>query len=97
MARVCSPTHQVHKLRGRRPAGQVPHLIVTCTSTTPMTVTNGTSRPTFDELKKRDGPYLNAWGIWGEGNEYGQTNLITAESVKRGVAAVEYGITINLK
>ncbi|WOO79099.1 uncharacterized protein LOC62_02G002635 [Vanrija pseudolonga] len=55
-----------------------------------------TVRPTFDELKKRDGPYLNAWGIWGEGNEYGQTNLITPESVKRGVAAVEYGITINL-
>ncbi|KAL1410491.1 hypothetical protein Q8F55_004504 [Vanrija albida] len=61
-----------------------------------MTITLPTTRPTFDELKKRDGPYLNAWGIWGKDNQHGQTNLITPEAVKRGVAAVEHGITINL-
>ncbi|TXT11188.1 hypothetical protein VHUM_01939 [Vanrija humicola] len=61
-----------------------------------MTAPNRT-RPTFDELKTRDGPYLNAWGIWGEGNEHGQTNLITPDAVRRGAAAVEHGIAINLK
>lgn len=54
------------------------------------------TRPTFDELKKREGPYLNAWGIYGKDNEYGQTNLITPEAIKRGIASVENGITINL-
>lgn len=50
---------------------------------------------TFDELKARDPPY-NSWGLWGEDNEYGQLNLLSPESVKRGRDAIKHGIPVNL-
>lgn len=50
---------------------------------------------TFDELKKREPPY-NSWGLWGEDNEFGQLNLLSPESVKRGRDAIKHGIPINL-
>jgi hypothetical protein len=50
----------------------------------------------FDDLKKRDGPPLQAWGLYGD-NELGRLNLITPEAVKRGRDAVQHGIPINLK
>ena len=56
-----------------------------------------TKIPTFDELKKRDGPPLNAWGIWGEDNQLGQINHLTPEAVKRGRDAIKHGKAVNLK
>lgn len=53
--------------------------------------------PTFEELKKRDGPPLNAWGIWGKDNELGQINHLTPEAVKRGRDAIKHGKAVNLK
>lgn len=50
----------------------------------------------FDDLKKRPGPPLNAWGLWGEENELGRLNLITPDSVKRGNAAVKHGVRVGL-
>lgn len=50
----------------------------------------------FDDLKKRDGPPLQAWGLYGD-NELGRVNLITPEAVKRGRDSVQHGIAINLK
>lgn len=51
---------------------------------------------TFDDLKKRTGPPLNAWGLWGKDNELGQLNLITPETVKRGRDAIQHGVRVNL-
>lgn len=51
----------------------------------------------FDDLKKRDGPPLNTWGLWGKDNELGQLNLIDAAAVKRGRDAVKHGIPVCLK
>jgi hypothetical protein len=52
---------------------------------------------TFDELKKRSGPPLNAWGLHGQDNELGRLNMITPESIKRGRDAIKHGIAVNLK
>jgi hypothetical protein len=52
---------------------------------------------TFDELKERPGPPLNAWGLYGKDDELGRLNLITPEAVKRGRDAIKHGICINLK
>lgn len=51
----------------------------------------------FDDLKKRDGPPLNSWGLWGKDNEWGQLNLITPEAVKRGRDSVKLGVPVCLK
>jgi hypothetical protein len=52
---------------------------------------------TFADLKKREGPPLNAWGLFGADNEYGCLNFITDEAVKRGRDSVQHGLPINLK
>jgi hypothetical protein len=51
----------------------------------------------FDDLKKRAGPPLNAWSLYGEDDELGRLNLITPASVKRGKDAIQHGLVINLK
>jgi hypothetical protein len=51
----------------------------------------------FDELKQRSGPPLNAWGLYGADDELGRLNLITPESIKRGRDSIHHGIRINLK
>ncbi|OCF35856.1 hypothetical protein I317_05078 [Kwoniella heveanensis CBS 569] len=51
---------------------------------------------TFDELKSRPGPPLNAWGLYGPDDELGRLNLITPDAVKRASQAVKQGICINL-
>lgn len=58
-----------------------------------------TSHPlSFDELPlKRPGPPLNAWGLYGDDDELGRLNLLTAEAVSRGLKEAQHGITINLK
>ncbi|KAI9638641.1 putative cyclase-domain-containing protein [Dioszegia hungarica] len=51
----------------------------------------------FDDLPlTRPGPPLNAWGLYGEGDEYGRLNLITAQTVQAGLREAKEGITINL-
>lgn len=56
------------------------------------------AKATFDQLPlRRPGPPLNAWGLYGDDDELGRLNLITAESVKRGVEAATSGQVINLK
>lgn len=51
----------------------------------------------FEELKQRSGPPLNAWGLYGPDDELGRLNLITTDSVKRGRDSIQHGIRINLK
>lgn len=52
----------------------------------------------FDDLPlQRPGPPLNAWGQFGSDDELGRLNLITPESVKRGLAEIKHGLVINLK
>ena len=51
----------------------------------------------FDDLKSRSGPPLNAWGLYGADDELGRLNLITPEAVKRGRDAFQHGIRVNLK
>ena len=62
----------------------------------PATVKTPAMPASFDDLRSRDPPY-NTWGMWGEDNEHGQLNLITPESVRRGVAAVKHGVAVCLK
>lgn len=52
---------------------------------------------TFDDLKKRDGPPLNSWGIYGEDNDLGRLNLIDEAAVKRGRDSIKHGVRVNLK
>lgn len=51
----------------------------------------------FKALKQREGPPLNAWGLYGNDDELGRLNLITAEAVQRGRDAIKQGRAINLK
>jgi hypothetical protein len=52
----------------------------------------------FDDLPlTRPGPPLNAWGLYGMGDEYGRLNLITSQTVQAGLREAREGITINLK
>ncbi|GFZ45961.1 hypothetical protein JCM24511_03694 [Saitozyma sp. JCM 24511] len=51
---------------------------------------------TFDELKRREGPPLNAWGLYGADDELGRLNLIDAAAVQRGCDSVKHGLAINL-
>jgi hypothetical protein len=51
----------------------------------------------FHELKQRNGPPLNAWGLYGPDDELGRLNLITPDSVRRGRDSIQHGIRINLK
>lgn len=52
---------------------------------------------TFDELKRREGPPLNAWGLYGADDELGRLNLIDAAAVQRGCDSVKHGLAMNLK
>ncbi|KAH8653884.1 hypothetical protein BX600DRAFT_440936 [Xylariales sp. PMI_506] len=55
------------------------------------------SYPTFEDLPlQKDGPPYNAWGLYGPDDELGRLNLITPEAVRRGLAAAEHGIVVNL-
>jgi len=54
--------------------------------------------PPFSALPvQKPGPPLNAWGLYGPGDELGRLNLITPETVKRGKDAIVHGIAVNLK
>ncbi|CAK7212699.1 hypothetical protein SBRCBS47491_001555 [Sporothrix bragantina] len=56
-----------------------------------------TDLPKFEDLPlRKDGPPYNAWGLYGEDDELGRLNLITPETVQRGIRAAEHGIVINL-
>ena len=53
---------------------------------------------TFDDLPlRRSGPPLNAWGLYGDDDELGRLNLITPETVKKGLEAAKTGKVVNLK
>lgn len=55
-------------------------------------------RPQFDELPLRQGdPKCSAWGLWGDDDELGTLNLLTAEGVKEASAEVKKGEAIPLK
>ncbi|WWC64903.1 uncharacterized protein I303_107517 [Kwoniella dejecticola CBS 10117] len=51
---------------------------------------------TFDDLKNRQGPPYNAWGLYGPDDELGRLNLITEQAVKRGRDSIQHGICVNL-
>ena len=54
--------------------------------------------PPFHALPlQKDGPPLNAWGLFGDDDELGRANLIDAAAVKRGLEAAKEGIVVNLK
>lgn len=56
------------------------------------------SLPPFEDLPiKKDGPPMNAWGLYGDDDELGRLNLITPDSVARGAKSVRHGDVINLK
>jgi Putative cyclase len=53
---------------------------------------NSDELPTYDELLARPGaPPGSSWGLWGEHDRLGCLNLLTDESVKRGLEAVRKG------
>lgn len=56
------------------------------------------SRPSFDALPLREGdPKASAWGLWGDNDELGTLNLLTASLVKEAASEVLTGETIPLK
>lgn len=53
--------------------------------------------PSYRELLARtDAPAGSAWGVWGDDDECGTLNFITAASVRRAAAGVRRGVRFNL-
>lgn len=49
--------------------------------------------PSFADLPlKKDGPFLNAWGLYGEGDQLGMLNRLTEDKVKEGAKEIKEGI-----
>lgn len=56
------------------------------------------TRPRFDQLPLHaDHPKASAWGLWGDEDQLGTLNLLTAERVKAALLEVETGERITLK
>ena len=45
----------------------------------------------------KQGPPLNAWGLYGASDERGRLNLITPEAVKRGKDEIKDGLVVHLE
>ena len=53
--------------------------------------------PSYDELPIRPGlPAGSSWGVWGDDDRFGCLNLLSAEQVQAGIAAVREGTVFNL-
>ncbi|KAI4834482.1 hypothetical protein E4T45_10038 [Aureobasidium sp. EXF-8846] len=56
-----------------------------------------TSVPLFDELPvDKKGPFLNAWGLYGDDDELGFLNRLTDELVKEAAKEIHFGTRISL-
>src|SRR5438067_7262723 len=56
-----------------------------------MDVSKFSDLPTFEKTGEH-----HAWGVWGEGDQAGTMNFVTAEHVKRAAGLVHNGKVINL-
>lgn len=53
--------------------------------------------PSFDELPlKKDGPPGNAWGLYGDDDQFGRLNLLTRPVVSAAAAEIVEGIRVSL-
>lgn len=67
-------------------------------SLSPCDRTFSPQRPSFDALPLRKGdPMASGWGLWGDDDEFGTLNLLTADVVKAAAAEVVTGETVALK
>ncbi|KAF4975732.1 hypothetical protein FZEAL_7508 [Fusarium zealandicum] len=54
------------------------------------------AKPPFDSLPlRKDGPHGNAWGLFGDGDECGMLNLLTAETTKKAAAEIREGVRVS--
>lgn len=74
----------------RQPSYYFPHLAMSSSLK---------NRPTFAELPlAKDGPRLNAWGLWGPGDQLGTLNLLTDDVVARAAEEnIKTGVRVSLK
>ncbi|MCJ1303516.1 hypothetical protein MMC08_006326 [Hypocenomyce scalaris] len=55
------------------------------------------SLPSFDELPlDKNGPFANAWGLFGERDQLGMLNLLTPETVKAAATEIKEGVRVSL-
>lgn len=55
------------------------------------------TRPLFKALPlQKDGPAGNAWGLFGEGDELGMLNLLTAENTRKAAQEILDGTRISI-
>ncbi|MCJ1305220.1 hypothetical protein MMC08_008034, partial [Hypocenomyce scalaris] len=55
------------------------------------------SLPSFDELPlDKNGPFANAWGLFGERDQLGMLNLLTPETVKAAATEIKEGLRVSL-
>lgn len=54
------------------------------------------SKPPFDSLPlRKEGPHGNAWGLFGENDEYGMLNLLTPENTAKAASEIREGVRIS--
>jgi len=57
---------------------------------------NSLKRPSFDSLPlRKDGPHGNAWGLFGDRDQLGMLNLLTADTTIAATKEIVHGIRIS--